>query len=69
MRVTKLGHAWVRIGLDGQVLVVDPGAFTDAEAVDGATAVLVTHQHLDHLHLECSTAPDSACAAPSWADC
>jgi len=52
MRLTKLGHACVRIEHDGQVLVVDPGAFTDAEAVDGATAVLVTHQHVDHLHLE-----------------
>jgi L-ascorbate metabolism protein UlaG (beta-lactamase superfamily) len=51
MRLTKLGHACVRIEYDGQVLVVDPGAFTDAEAVDGATAVLVTHQHFDHLHV------------------
>lgn len=51
MRLTKLGHACVRIEHDGQVLVVDPGSFTDAEAVDGATAVLVTHQHFDHLHV------------------
>ena len=69
MRLTKFGHACVRLEHDGQVVVLDPGAFTEREAVDGATAVLVTHQHLDHLHLECSTAPDSACAAPSWADC
>jgi L-ascorbate metabolism protein UlaG (beta-lactamase superfamily) len=51
MRITKLGHACVRIEHDGQVLVIDPGAFTGAEAVDGATAVLVTHEHFDHLHV------------------
>lgn len=51
MRLTKLGHACVRIEYDGQVVVVDPGSFTGAEAVDGATAVLVTHQHFDHLHV------------------
>ena len=51
MRLTKLGHACVRIEHDGQVVVVDPGSFTDAGAVDGATAVLVTHQHFDHLHV------------------
>jgi L-ascorbate metabolism protein UlaG (beta-lactamase superfamily) len=48
-RITKLGHACVRIEYDGQVLVVDPGAFTEPDAVDGATAVLVTHEHQDHL--------------------
>jgi L-ascorbate metabolism protein UlaG (beta-lactamase superfamily) len=31
------------------VLVVDPGTFSEAEAVDGADAVLVTHSHYDHL--------------------
>ena len=30
------------------MLVIDPGVFTDAEAVDGADAVLVTHEHPDH---------------------
>jgi L-ascorbate metabolism protein UlaG (beta-lactamase superfamily) len=49
MRITKLGHACVRIEHGGQVLVLDPGAFTEPEAVDGATAVLITHEHSDHL--------------------
>jgi L-ascorbate metabolism protein UlaG (beta-lactamase superfamily) len=49
MRVTKLGHACIRIEHDGHVLVVDPGSFTEPDAVDGATAVLVTHEHPDHL--------------------
>jgi L-ascorbate metabolism protein UlaG (beta-lactamase superfamily) len=52
MRITKLGHACVRIEHDGQVLVLDPGSFSEPEAVDGATAVLVTHEHADHLDVE-----------------
>lgn len=49
MRITKFGHACVRIEHDGTVVVIDPGMFTDPEAVDGADAVLVTHEHPDHL--------------------
>jgi L-ascorbate metabolism protein UlaG (beta-lactamase superfamily) len=60
MRITKFGHACVRIEQDGQVVVVDPGGFSEREAVDGATAVLVTHEHADHLdvgHLRACDAP------------
>ncbi len=48
MRLTKFGHACVRIDKDDQRLVIDPGVFTDPSALDGASAVLVTHQHADH---------------------
>ncbi|WP_134740144.1 MBL fold metallo-hydrolase [Nocardioides sp. 503] len=60
MRITKFGHACVRIEHEGAVVVLDPGVFTDAEAVDGATTVLITHEHPDHYH------PDHlrACDAP-----
>ncbi len=60
MRITKLGHACIRIEHDDQVVVVDPGGFTEREAVEGATAVLVTHEHPDHLdvdHLRAADAP------------
>ncbi len=60
MRITKFGHACVRIEHDGQVVVLDPGGFTEREAVDGATAVLITHEHADHLdidHLRATDAP------------
>ncbi len=59
MRITKFGHACVRIEHDGQVVVIDPGAFTEPEAVDGATAVLVTHEHADHLHVDHLRATDA----------
>lgn len=48
MRVTKFGHACVRFEHDGAVVVVDPGVFTDPEAVDGADSILISHQHPDH---------------------
>lgn len=53
MTITKLGHACVRLEHDGVVVVVDPGAFTpEDDATDGATAVLVTHEHADHWSVE-----------------
>jgi len=60
MRITKFGHACIRLEHDGKVVVVDPGMFTDAEAVDGADAVLITHEHPDHYlpdHLARTDAP------------
>jgi L-ascorbate metabolism protein UlaG (beta-lactamase superfamily) len=49
MRITKLGHACVRIETGSTTVVVDPGGWSEREAVDGASAILVTHEHPDHL--------------------
>ncbi len=50
MRMTKLGHACVRLEKDGTALVIDPGTWSDADTVlSGASAVLITHEHPDHL--------------------
>ena len=59
MRITKFGHACVRIEHDGHALVLDPGIFTEPEAVDGATAVLITHEHADHFHPDNLRATDA----------
>ena len=48
MRITKFGHACVRLEHGGRSIVLDPGMFTEPEAVDGAGAVLITHEHPDH---------------------
>src|SRR5215217_3457283 len=48
MRFFKHAHACVRLESHGHAIVIDPGIFTDAAALDGATAVLVTHEHPDH---------------------
>ncbi|WP_314191228.1 MBL fold metallo-hydrolase [uncultured Arthrobacter sp.] len=50
MKLTKYTHACVRLEKDGRVLVLDPGTFSEtAEALEGAHAVLITHEHADHI--------------------
>ncbi|MGE7433230.1 MULTISPECIES: MBL fold metallo-hydrolase [Kitasatospora] len=48
MRLTKFGHACVRIEHTDATVVIDPGMFTAPEAIEGADAVLITHEHFDH---------------------
>jgi L-ascorbate metabolism protein UlaG (beta-lactamase superfamily) len=48
MDLTKAGHACVILAEGDRRLVIDPGAFTDPVALEGASAVLVTHEHFDH---------------------
>ncbi|MBT2586140.1 MBL fold metallo-hydrolase [Arthrobacter sp. ISL-95] len=50
MKLTKYTHACVRLEKEGKVLVIDPGTFSESEeALSGAHAVLVTHEHNDHI--------------------
>jgi L-ascorbate metabolism protein UlaG (beta-lactamase superfamily) len=50
MRLTKYTHSCVRLDDGGEALVIDPGTFSETElALDGAHAVLITHEHADHL--------------------
>lgn len=56
MRYTWLGHSGIRLEIAGQILLIDPWlngnpAFPverRADAVAGATAILITHGHGDH---------------------
>src|SRR3712207_7947584 len=48
MEMTKHGHACVVLSEDDRRLVIDPGGFTDPSVLQGASAVLVTHEHADH---------------------
>jgi L-ascorbate metabolism protein UlaG (beta-lactamase superfamily) len=48
MELIKHGHACVVLAEDDRRIVIDPGVFTDPAALDGADAVLVTHEHADH---------------------
>jgi L-ascorbate metabolism protein UlaG (beta-lactamase superfamily) len=49
MELTLLGHACVRLDKDGSRLVIDPGVFSADDALEGADAVLITHEHVDHV--------------------
>lgn len=59
MRVTKFGHACVRVEHEGRTVVLDPGMFTEVSAVDGAGAVLITHEHPDHYAVDRLAATDA----------
>jgi L-ascorbate metabolism protein UlaG (beta-lactamase superfamily) len=48
MELTKKSHACVRLEREGRTLVIDPGGFTEPDAVAGVDAILVTHEHADH---------------------
>lgn len=53
MLLTKYSHSCVRLEQEGAVLVLDPGTFSEVEdALDGADAVLVTHEHPDHIDVD-----------------
>lgn len=53
MQITHFGHACVLLDTGAARLLIDPGAFsTDFETTTGLDAVLVTHQHADHLDPE-----------------
>jgi L-ascorbate metabolism protein UlaG (beta-lactamase superfamily) len=49
VRLTKFTHSCVRLEGGRGALVIDPGCWSEPAALDDATAVLVTHEHSDHL--------------------
>jgi L-ascorbate metabolism protein UlaG (beta-lactamase superfamily) len=53
MRITHLGHACLLVELSDARILIDPGTFSpDAQEQRNLDAVLVTHQHPDHLDVE-----------------
>jgi len=73
MKLTKFGHACIRLDADGAgvgTIVVDPGKFTDVSAaLDGAAYILVTHEHDDHVdYPKVAAAMMANPALKLWAD-
>ncbi|WP_066522722.1 MBL fold metallo-hydrolase [Curtobacterium ammoniigenes] len=71
MQLTKYTHATVVLTKDDVTIVIDPGTFTpEAEQLAStAAAVLVTHEHGDHLDVDAvqralQAAPDLVVYAP-----
>lgn len=61
--LTKFTHSCIRLEREGNVLLIDPGVWSEPEALDGVHAVLITHEHFDHFSPEllverCKANPD-----------
>ncbi len=52
MLLTKFGHSCVRLEKDGARLVIDPGIWAGPDVLAEASAVLITHEHVDHFDEE-----------------
>lgn len=49
LTITSLGHSGVLLRRDEHVLVIDPGIFSDCSTLHDADAILITHEHTDHV--------------------
>ena len=53
MQITKIGHCCLVIEVNGVKLLTDPGMFSTAQNdVVGIDAVIITHEHGDHIHVD-----------------
>lgn len=51
MKITKIGHCCLLIEENGARILVDPGNYNEAPDVKNLDAILVTHEHQDHIHV------------------
>jgi L-ascorbate metabolism protein UlaG (beta-lactamase superfamily)/catechol 2,3-dioxygenase-like lactoylglutathione lyase family enzyme len=68
MRLTRWSHSCVTLETDGRTLVLDPGGWSEPRALDGAHAVLVSHEHGDHVAIDRVRASGLPVWAPRGAD-
>lgn len=54
MKITRYGHAAVLVEVTDQRILIDPGTFSSDEAfaLTDLAAIVVTHQHPDHLDVD-----------------
>jgi L-ascorbate metabolism protein UlaG (beta-lactamase superfamily) len=70
MIVTKREHACLVLQHEGASLVIDPGSFTAVFDAPDLVAIVVTHEHADHVTVEhldrlLAVSPDAALFAPA----
>jgi L-ascorbate metabolism protein UlaG (beta-lactamase superfamily) len=51
MRITKYGHACVEVEVNGVQILIDPGSYSEMPDSENLDAILITHEHADHLAL------------------
>lgn len=54
MKITRFGHAAVLISTDETNILIDPGTYSSDSAFEltGLDAIILTHQHPDHVDLQ-----------------
>jgi L-ascorbate metabolism protein UlaG (beta-lactamase superfamily) len=53
MRITKFGHSCLLVEENNVRVLIDPGAFSNSQnTVENLDAILITHEHQDHLSIE-----------------
>lgn len=52
MNITKFGHCCLLIEVKGVRILTDPGNYNTTPEVERVDAILITHEHQDHLHME-----------------
>jgi L-ascorbate metabolism protein UlaG (beta-lactamase superfamily) len=53
MKITKFGHCCLLLEVDGARLLTDPGTLSSGkEAATGIDAIVITHEHADHFHID-----------------
>lgn len=52
MKITKYGHACLLVEEGSAHILIDPGSFSTVPALEKVDAILITHEHQDHIDVE-----------------